>query len=145
MPRVRRHQLNRLNAEINVVPYIDVMLVLLVIFMVTAPLLTQGIKVNLPKAQGKSLSVKEQPIIVSVDAYGRYYLNTNRKPGKAISAQQLMSQVASLMQRKVRKIYVKGDQAVNYGKVMQAIALIKKAGGDQVGLITKTLSKKLQS
>ena len=138
-PRRRRHYLDRLSSEINVVPYIDVMLVLLVIFMITAPLLTQGIKVDLPHAKGKDLPSNQQPVIVSVDARGRYYLNVSKTPGKVITAQQLMSQVNRRFSRMAKQpeVYVKGDRAVNYGKVMQAMVLLQKAGASKVGLITQ--------
>ncbi len=130
-------------AEINVVPYIDVMLVLLVIFMITAPLLTQGVNVNLPKAQAKALAPKQEaPLIVSVDRYGRYFLNVSAQPRQAMPPQQLMTAVAAYLQlaqqkHQQRDVYVKGDQDANYGKVVQAMALLQRAGADHVGLITQ--------
>ena len=136
----RRPYLNKLSAEINVVPYIDVMLVLLVIFMITAPLLTQGVKVNLPQAASKPLPSKQTPLIVSVDQQGLYYLNSNPHPNQAVSPQQLLSQVSARLALKNNPpsgIYVKGDRAVNYGKVVQAMVLLQKAGASNVGLITE--------
>lgn len=133
--------------EINLVPYIDVMLVLLVIFMITAPLLTQGVHVNLPQASTKALPPqKDKPIIVSIDAQGQFYLNTAPTPTQPITPQNLMSNVSSQMQtaqaqHKEQEVYVKGDQAANYGQVMQAMVLLQKAGAGDVGLITKSPSK----
>lgn len=133
--------------EINLVPYIDVMLVLLVIFMITAPLLTQGVHVNLPQASTKALPPqKDKPIVVSIDAQGQFYLNTSPTPTQPITPQDLMSDVSSQIQtaqvqHKDQEVYVKGDQAANYGQVMQAMVLLQKAGAGDVGLITKSPNK----
>lgn len=130
-------------AEINVVPYIDVMLVLLVIFMITAPLLSQGVNVNLPQAQAKALSEQDQtPIVVSVNSQGDYFLNLSSTPMTPINPQDLMSQVSAYLMlakqhNQVRPVYVKGDREVNYGRVVQAMVLLQKAGADNVGLITE--------
>jgi biopolymer transport protein TolR len=132
-------------AEINVVPYIDVMLVLLVIFMITTPLLSQGVQVELPQANAQPLSQQEkEPIIISVDAQGRFYLNISRTPDQVIEGQQLMEQVAAELNQdkqnnKMRQVLVKGDQNVDYGKVMQAMVLLQQAGAPSVGLITQAL------
>jgi biopolymer transport protein TolR len=131
-------------SEINVVPYIDVMLVLLVIFMITAPMLTQGVTVDLPKAASETLpSTDKEPIIVSVNQQGIYFLNISDRPADPIESQALVVRVAAeleLAKQTGQKInvLVKGDQGVNYGKVVQAMALLKKAGAEQVGLITDT-------
>jgi biopolymer transport protein TolR len=131
-------------SEINVVPYIDVMLVLLVIFMITAPLLTQGVNVDLPHAKAKTLSAKQKvPIVVSVDAQGRYFLNIGKQPLKPIHAEALMSTVNQQLQiaKKAhykRPVYVKGDRSVDYGKVIHAMVLLQRAGADNVGLITRS-------
>ena len=137
--RIRRRPLS----EINVVPYIDVMLVLLVIFMITAPLLTQGVHVQLPKAEAKALlPKKEMPIIVSVDAKGDLFLNTAKSPDQSIAPQELMSDVSAQLDtakkaNEHRDIYVKGDRFANYGQVMKAIVLLQKAGAEGVGLFTE--------
>jgi biopolymer transport protein TolR len=137
----------RAMAEINVVPYIDVMLVLLVIFMITTPLLTQGVKVNLPQAKSKQISaVSQQPIVVSVDAKGKYYLNIANDPKKPLLANALMTRVAAelaLAKRsgKGKEVYVKGDKAVDYGKVMHAMVLLQNAGAKEVGLLTQPLER----
>lgn len=134
-------------AEINLVPYIDVMLVLLLIFMITAPLLTQGVQVNLPQASAKAMPPqKSMPIIVSVDQQGSLFLNTSPTPDQAIMPQNLMSDVSNQIteaqtEHKEQDIYVKGDQAANYGEVMQAMVLLQKAGAKDVGLITKVPDK----
>lgn len=130
-------------AEINVVPYIDVMLVLLVIFMITAPLLSQGVQVDLPHAASKPIEDKNQdPIIVSVNAKGQYFLNINNPPEQVVDATTLMNRVstelqASQQQGKTRQVLVKGDQSVDYGHVVQAMVLLQKAGAQSVGLVTQ--------
>lgn len=129
-------------AEINVVPYIDVMLVLLVIFMITAPILTQGVTVDLPKAASESLKAADrEPIIVSVNLAGDYFLNISDNPEVPMDPQALMVRVAAeltLAQQSNEKlnVLVKGDQGVPYGKVVTAMSLLKQAGAEQVGLLT---------
>lgn len=133
-------------AEINVVPYIDVMLVLLVIFMITAPLLSQGIHVNLPQAQAKALPHDKVPIILSVNQQGQYFLNISDHPETPLSNDLIEQQVqhalaAAQQQHEVRNVYVKGDQHVNYGKVVAAMVLLQQAGAADVGLITEPVNK----
>ena len=129
-------------AEINVVPFIDVMLVLLVIFMITAPLLTQGVKVDLPKTDSTAMAEdKQDPVIVTVDAGGNFYFNLAEKPNQAITARTLsfliQSQVSKDPKLLERRVLVRGDQQVNYGKVIEAMVLLQKAGAKSVGLITE--------
>lgn len=129
-------------AEINVVPYIDVMLVLLVIFMVTAPLLFQGVNVDLPTASAKPIDQKPQePIVLSVDSQGNYYLNISSNPTQIISANNLVNQVALEVRRTPRgvdrQILIKGDKNINYGKIIQAMVLLQQAGAANIGLITQ--------
>jgi biopolymer transport protein TolR len=130
-------------SEINVVPYIDVMLVLVIILMITAPLLTQGVQVNLPQASAKALPPqKSQPIIVSVDQKGDLFLNTSKTPEQPVTPQDLMSTVSTQLQtaqteKKEQDVFVKGDKEANYGKIMEAMVLLQKAGATNVGLITK--------
>jgi len=134
-------------SEINVVPYIDVMLVLVIILMITAPLLTQGVQVNLPQASAKALPPqKEEPIIVSVDQKGNLFLNTSKTPEQPISPQDLMSTVSAEIQtaqtaKKEQQIFVKGDKDANYGKIMEAMVLLQKAGASDVGLMTQNPTK----
>lgn len=138
----------RYHSEINVVPYIDVMLVLVIILMITAPLLTQGVHVQLPQASAKALPQQSKPIVVTVDAEGHFYLNTSPTPTTAITPQDLMSDVSSQLtsaqaDHKTQDVYVKGDQAANYGEVIQAMVLLQKAGATDVGLITKNPPPKI--
>jgi len=137
-----RNKRNRSISEINVVPYIDVMLVLLVIFMITAPLLSQGVHVDLPKAQANALTIKQKrPIIVVVDKRGKYYLNSDENNSVSLLPQQLMSRVAAELavakqDGKSITVLVKGDQAVSYAEVVKAMVLLQHAGVKQVGLMT---------
>ena len=130
-------------AEMNVVPYIDVMLVLLVIFMVTAPLLTQGINVKLPHAQSKALNPNApMPIVVSVNAQGSMFLNDSPTPNRPMNPQDLATRVQALLsiaqqENKARPVYVKGDRNAQYGMIANTMGLLQKAGAEQVGLITK--------
>lgn len=129
-------------AEINVVPYIDVMLVLLVIFMITAPILSQGVTVDLPKAASSTLKAGDrEPIIVSVNREGDFFLNINSSPETPMEAQALMVRVAAELElakqsHQALHVLVKGDQGVEYGKVVAAMGLLKQAGAEQVGLMT---------
>ena len=130
-------------SEINVVPYIDVMLVLVIILMITAPLLSQGVQVNLPQASAKALPPqKQEPIIVSVNQKGDLFLNTSKTPEQPIVPQELMSSVSTQLQaaqatKKEQDVFVKGDKDANYGKIMEAMVLLQKAGAANVGLITQ--------
>lgn len=140
-----RRERKRPIAEINVVPYIDVMLVLLVIFMITAPLLNQGVKVDLPKASAQTIPAQDkEPIILSVDSKGLYYLNIAANPQQAIDNQTIVKQVTEELllakqQNANRPVLVKGDSQVDYGKVVQAMVLLQQAGAPNVGLVTDNL------
>lgn len=129
-------------AEINVVPYIDVMLVLLVIFMITAPILTQGVTVDLPKTAAESLKTTDrEPVIVSVNRDGLFFLNLNTNPDAPMDPQALMVRVAAELELakqagQTLNVLVKGDQGVPYGKVVTAMSFLKQAGAEQVGLLT---------
>lgn len=137
-------------SEINLVPYIDVMLVLLVIFMITTPMLTQGVTVDLPKAASEAIkSSGKEPIIVSVNQQGEYFLNISDTPSAPIADHDLMVRVAAELQidkqaTTPRNVLVKGDQGVAYGKVVLAMSLLKQAGAEQVGLLTDTSSQEQQ-
>ena len=130
-------------AEINVVPFIDVMLVLLVIFMITTPLLTQGIKIELPKTEAKAIPPEQkEPLIVTVDATGNYYLNISEKPDQPITERTLSYMASMQLSSKdtaetQRPVLVRGDKDANYGKVVAAMVLLQKAGAKSVGLITE--------
>ena len=126
--------------EINVVPYIDVMLVLLIIFMITAPLLTQGIKVDLPKAKAETLSAHNnlEPLVLSVDARGRLYLNVGANPQQPLDdATALARATAALRRSPQRVVLVKGDRAVPYGRVVTAMVLLQQAGASKLGFLTE--------
>jgi len=139
LKRYRKKQL----AEINVVPYIDVMLVLLIIFMVTTPLLSQGVKVDLPNAQAQPIATKApEPIIISVDAHGNYYINTAANPAQSFPPQEIAAQVKQQLlptpnQAEQRQVLVKGDKNVDYGKVVQIMVVLQQAGAGSVGLMTQ--------
>lgn len=125
-------------AEINVVPYIDVMLVLLIVFMVTAPLLMQGVKVDLPDAPSAPLDDdQEEPLIVSVDAQGLYYLNLGDDK-KAKPLAEITDTVSKILRQKPNtKVLVWGDKAVDYGIVVSMMTSLQGAGAESVGLITE--------
>jgi biopolymer transport protein TolR len=118
------------------------MLVLLVIFMITAPMLTQGVTVDLPKAASQNLKPSDrEPIIVSVNQQGAYFLNISATPADPMEEQALVVRVAAELELAKQtgqklNVLVKGDQGVVYGKVVQAMALLKQAGAEQVGLLT---------
>jgi len=138
MSQTRYGRKKRLMGEINVVPYIDVMLVLLIIFMVTAPLLTAGVEVNLPQAEAETMTPQEEePFIVTVDARGNLYLNDNREA--VVDPEAVQNAVAALLQRNPKLSFlVRGDRDAAYGLVVEAMVLLQGAGVESVGLITET-------
>jgi biopolymer transport protein TolR len=127
--------------DINVVPYIDVMLVLLIIFMITAPMLTQGVKVDLPSADANPVDMPDEntePFVVSVDAQGNFYAAVGDKQEEPIGAQELMAKTAAVLRRNPKTpVLVRGDTDASYGYVVSAMALLQKAGAPSVGLITQ--------
>jgi biopolymer transport protein TolR len=127
--------------EINVVPYIDVMLVLLIIFMITAPLLTQGVKVELPKAAAEPIEqTRLQPLVLSVDRAGRLYLNVGASPRTALDEEVVARLAADALRREPQKpVLVKADAAVAYGRVVQAMVILQQAGATKLGFITDPL------
>ena len=128
----------RLMAEINVVPYIDVMLVLLIIFMVTAPLLTQGIKVDLPKAGAEPLpSENDKPLILSVDARGNFYVSIGQDQESPLAEEEVIRRVGIVLSRQPKTpVLVKADQSVPYGRVVSGMVLLQQAGAEKIGFIT---------
>jgi biopolymer transport protein TolR len=136
MERVRKR---RLMGEINVVPYIDVMLVLLIIFMVTAPMLSQGIKVDLPEAAAEPLDPAMQdsePLILSVDAAGMLYLNVGDDEESPREASQILRLAQTVLKRKPDvPVLVKADQNVPYGRVVTGMVLLQRAGAQKVGFL----------
>jgi biopolymer transport protein TolR len=138
--RVRRRKV----AEINVVPYIDVMLVLLIIFIVTAPLITQGVKVDLPQAEAKPLDKDSKPpLVASVDAQGRYYITLGANDKEPLSAEEVATLVkAHLLVNPDTPVVVNGDGAVSYDAVIQLMVLLQTvAGVPSVGLMTDSVEK----
>jgi biopolymer transport protein TolR len=127
----------RLMGEINVVPYIDVMLVLLIIFMVTAPLLTQGIKVDLPKAGAETLPQQDQtPLILTVDRDGRYFVGTGSQLAP-MEENAVIDKVAAVIRREPQTpVLVRADQAVPYGRVVNGMVMLQRAGVAKIGFIT---------
>jgi len=126
-------------AEINVVPYIDVMLVLLIIFMITAPIVQQGVKVELPKLSANSLPPEQQePVILTVSKNGDYYLNIGDDLKKPVSDEVVARRIALVLKQKPQTpILVRGDKDVNYGSVTTAMVLLQSAGVEKVGLMTE--------
>lgn len=131
-------------AEINVVPYIDVMLVLLVIFMATAPLLMQGVEVDLPKANSSPVSDSDaEPLIVSIDAEARLYLNLGASDDQALSMETVKQRVATVLKRNPDKVVmVWGDAAVPYGQVVVLMSELQEAGAPSVGLVTEAPARR---
>ncbi len=129
----------RLVSEINVVPYIDVMLVLLIIFMVTAPLLKQGVDVDLPTAPANPLDVKSpEPIVISVDRKGKMYLSIASTPDSSIDKEALIDQVQSALAKQPdRPVMLRGDANGPYQNVVRTLVLLQKANVDSVGLVTE--------
>lgn len=130
----------RMMGDINVVPYIDVMLVLLVIFMITAPMLSQGVKVDLPQANSQPIPQDDrEPLVVTVDASGAYYLSLGPEPKAPLDSETLLSQLNAVRAEQPNlPIYVKGDRRVDYGKVVELMALIQQSGVPSVGLMTES-------
>jgi biopolymer transport protein TolR len=129
-----RKRRKKLMSEINVVPYIDVMLVLLVIFMITAPLLSQGVKVELPKAAAQPVDSQDrETLVVTVDREGRYFLDDRR-----ITSEELSRKVAAILRaRPQTPVLIRGDRQSNYGEVVKAMTLLQSAGAPSVGLLTE--------
>jgi biopolymer transport protein TolR len=131
----------KLMGEINVVPYIDVMLVLLIIFMITAPLLKEGVKVDLPDAGAKPLDpeflAKHEPLILTIDARGRFYVNFGPDPDKPSSEATVSARTSALLRRDPQTpVLVKADTTVPYGTVVRAMVLLQHAGAAKVGFLT---------
>lgn len=131
-PRARR----KLVAEINVVPYIDVMLVLLIVFMITAPMMMQGVKVDLPNANSKTMEPPSEPLIISIDKAGQYFINIGD------DQPQPLNEILALTQKVMaeapdRPLLVRGDGAVEYAKVVQLMSALEQSGAPSVGLVTE--------
>ena len=137
-PRTKRH---KPNAEINVVPYIDVMMVLLVIFMVTAPMLTQGANVDLPQAKSDPVSSDDlgPPLIISVTQSGDYYLELGENNKQPITLERIGVQVGKILQRAPdTQVLLRGDRAIEYGLIVRLMTVLQKAGAQSVGLVSES-------
>ena len=127
-------------SDINVVPYIDVMLVLLIIFMITAPIIQQGVEVSLPQASANPIDPDlDEPVVVSVDKKGDFFLDIGDQPDKPIDAALLVNRVAAVRRLKPNvPVLVRGDRGVLYGRVIDAMVLLQTAGIEKVGLMTES-------
>ncbi len=139
MPAAKRGR--RLMGEINVVPYIDVMLVLLIIFMITAPLLTQGVQVDLPDADAQPIDAEElrnrEPLVLSVDREGRYYVNIGGDEDTAVDEATVRQRVGVVLGRDPQTpVLVRADERVPYGRVVQGMVLLQQAGAKRIGFVT---------
>jgi len=134
----RKNKKHSLVAEINVVPYIDVMLVLLIVFMITAPLLMQGVEVELPSASANPVAPDEEPLIVSIKADGSLYINLGKDEKKPVDIATIQQQVSAVLKNKPKTaVLVWGDRQVPYGQVVKLMADLQRAGVDNVGLVTE--------
>ena len=125
-------------SQINVTPLVDVMLVLLVIFMVTAPMMQQGVQVNLPKAETKSLPAPQESVVVSIERSGRVFINSNEIP-----ATELKNKLSEMFSSRSKKeIFLKADKDVPYGEVVKTMAEIKGAGIERLGMVTEPSQRK---
>lgn len=133
-----RRKRRKLKAEINVVPYIDVMLVLLIIFMVTAPLLNLGVDIQLPQSKAKSVQNDKEPAVVSVDKDGNLYLTLGTAPRETIEPNALVAKASAFVRQNPDVPFlVAGDQRVDYGRIYQAMVLLQQAGVAKVGLMSQ--------
>ncbi len=134
----RRLRKRKLKSEINVVPYIDVMLVLLIIFMITAPLLNLGVDIDLPKSDARAVQTDKKPITVSVDAQGGYTLGLQDDSKQKVSAAELDAKVRAIVANNPNvAVFVAGDGKASYDTVYQAMVLLQQAGVEKVGLMSK--------
>jgi biopolymer transport protein TolR len=135
----RRTKTRKPMGEINVVPYIDVMLVLLVIFMITAPLLTEGVKVELPQADARPMDEDaKRPLVVTVNREGAYFITYDDDRTQEVDRQTLLDKAAAIVRLNPDiPVLVKGDRDVPYGQVVGAMVLLQQAGAPKVGLVTE--------
>lgn len=128
------HRRARFNSEINVTPFVDVMLVLLVIFMVTTPMMVNGIDIDLPKTSAKPLVSAEEPLVISIDGAGKIYLQENPMPDQ----QQLIAKLLAIVaENGETKIFIRGDHMVSYGRIMELFGVVRAAGLENVSLVTE--------
>ncbi len=140
---VRRQRKRKLKAEINVVPYIDVMLVLLIIFMVTAPLLNLGVDIELPQSEARSIQSREDPVVVSVDRSGRMYLTLQGDHNREVSREELVAKVGAFVRNRPDvPVYVAGDANAAYQTVYDVLGILQtEAGVARAGLMSTPAEK----
>jgi biopolymer transport protein TolR len=133
----------KLKSEINVVPYIDVMLVLLIIFMVTAPMLNLGVDIDLPESNAKSVSLDSEPVLVSIARDGTMYLTLGDEKREAIEMPELGAKVAAFVRQNPKvPVLVGGDHSIDYGKVYEIMVVLQQAGVPRVGLMSQPAADK---
>lgn len=134
----RSRKKRKLKAEINVVPYIDVMLVLLIIFMVTAPLLNLGVDIELPQSNAKPVETQKDPIVVEVTSDGRFFLTLQKAASEELDADTLVAKVSAFVRQNPEvQVLIAGDTRTDYGTVYQGMVLLQQAGVARVGLMSK--------
>ena len=147
MIELPRRSRPNINADINIVPYIDVMLVLLVIFMMTTPIIEQGVEVDLPQAEASMVEyTKDQPTVITIDRQGDYYINSLEdataemtEEGEKVSINVAVNRVIARLQIwPEMKVFVRGDRNVDYGSVVELMAVLGQNGVEKVGIITET-------
>ncbi len=140
---MRRVRKRKPVSEINVVPYIDVMLVLLIIFMITAPIIQQGVEIDLPQANANLLPPEQrEPLVLTVNRGGAYYLNIGEDNDKPIDETLLVNRVAAVIKLHAdTPVLIRGDEAVDYGRVTRAMVLLQSAGVEKVGLMTDQMDQ----
>ncbi len=141
---LKRHRL-AIDAQINIVPYIDVMLVLLVIFMMTTPIIEQGIEVNLPLAEAKIVDFTQQPTIITIDKQGKYFINSLNEVdfdiviGEELPLGVIVGRVNARLEIYPKmNVFVRGDRQVDYGSVVSLMSILQKNGVDKVGIVTES-------
>ena len=134
----KSHRLDsKLKSEINITPLVDVMLVLLIVFMIAAPLLSVGVPVNLPKTEAKSLSSQKDPLTVTIDSNGKVFIQE-----KEIAFDQLATKLNAISENGYKeKIYIRGDRSADYGKILKVMAQINTAGFENIGLVTDPINQ----
>lgn len=138
MQNLRTRKRRKLKAEINVVPYIDVMLVLLIIFMVTAPLMNLGVDIQLPQSAAKAIQNDKEPAVVSVDQDGQLFLTLGASQREPIDADTLVKKVSAFVRENPQvPVLVAGDQRADYGKIYNAMVVLQAAGVPKVGLMSQ--------
>jgi biopolymer transport protein TolR len=134
-------QSNGLLSEINVTPFVDVMLVLLIIFMVTAPMMVQGVNVSLPEASSGPLEVDDEKLVVSIDKENKIYINDLH-----VTADFLQEKLVKILEnRKTREVFLRADKSIPYGVVMRVMSDVKGAGVEKLGMLTEPLEKETRS